>query len=219
MTALRRDASAPGSDPPGSVARSLASAPLASSGWVCRSWSRRAILVLAVYTQITLTFEGRLWTLPARVYSARLHLVTGQSGRRRRARRPTRSLRLCARGYAPVATRPVPEARHRAWTCSCAGSRGRRRARRRTARRASAFDGDSIASIRDERGRPRRVGRSRAGAAVARFRPSAGRADDRPARRGAEDPRQRRARRRGRAFLSARGHRPARRRCGRRSPT
>ena len=34
-----------------------------------------SILVLTVYTQITLTFEGRLWTLPARVYSASLHLT------------------------------------------------------------------------------------------------------------------------------------------------
>jgi penicillin-binding protein 1B len=37
------------------------------------------ILVLAVYTQITLTFEGQVWTLPARVYSASLHLVPGRA--------------------------------------------------------------------------------------------------------------------------------------------
>jgi len=36
-------------------------------------------VVLAVYTQITLTFEGRVWTLPSRIYSARLHVVPGMA--------------------------------------------------------------------------------------------------------------------------------------------
>src|SRR5262245_25580031 len=37
------------------------------------------IVVLSIYTQITLTFEGRLWTLPARIYSAPLHVEPRQS--------------------------------------------------------------------------------------------------------------------------------------------
>ena len=72
MTALRRDASAPRMAPAGrrESARSRwrpwligLGVPLVIAG---------LIVVLTVYTQITLTFEGRLWTLPARVYSARM---------------------------------------------------------------------------------------------------------------------------------------------------
>src|SRR4029450_7496094 len=85
-----------------------------------------AILVLAVFTQITLTFEGRLWTLPARVY-ARVDPPPSQPGQyRRRASGVDLFVRGFAGGESPVAARRV----------------------------AIAFDGDSIASIRDERGRP-----------------------------------------------------------------
>src|SRR5437867_7229850 len=37
-----------------------------------------AIWVLLLYREITLTFEGRLWAIPSRVYSAPLHLRVGE---------------------------------------------------------------------------------------------------------------------------------------------
>ena len=38
-----------------------------------------AILLLVAYVQVTITFEGRVWTLPSRVYSAGLHVVPGMA--------------------------------------------------------------------------------------------------------------------------------------------
>src|SRR5580765_3474043 len=38
-----------------------------------------AVILVIVYAQITATFEGRVWTLPSRVYSAGLHVVTGMA--------------------------------------------------------------------------------------------------------------------------------------------
>src|SRR5215831_9049990 len=38
-----------------------------------------ALLLLILTTQITLTFDGRVWTLPARVYSSRLRIAPGMT--------------------------------------------------------------------------------------------------------------------------------------------
>lgn len=110
------------------------------------------ILVLAVYTQITLTFEGGVWTLPARVYSAPLRLVPG---------RAVDATALVARldrcGYARVATTPTRPGQYRmrpsAVDLFVRGFAGGDRpvvARRVVLK----FERDSIASIGDERGRP-----------------------------------------------------------------
>jgi penicillin-binding protein 1B len=111
-----------------------------------------AILVLAVFTQITLTFEGRLWTLPARVYSARLHVETGQ-----RVDAGAFVARLDRCGYARVDTTPAQPGQYRRrasgvdlFVRGFAGGESPVAARRV----GIAFDGDSIASMRDERGRP-----------------------------------------------------------------
>jgi len=111
-----------------------------------------AILVLTVYTQITLTFEGRLWTLPARVYSARLHLVPGQV-----VDANALVARLDRSGYARVDTTPSHPGQYRRrplgvdlYVRGFAGG-GRPVAARRV---VLSFDRESIASIGDERGRP-----------------------------------------------------------------
>src|SRR5882672_9597696 len=150
MTAKRRDASAPGKEPAGRRARSRRrrwviglGVPLAVAA---------AILVLAVFTQITLTFEGRLWTLPARVYSARLHLVTGQT-----VDAGAFVARLDRCGYARVDTSPSKPGQYRRrgsgvdlFVRGFAAGDSPVAARRVTL----SFDRDSIASMRDERGRP-----------------------------------------------------------------
>jgi penicillin-binding protein 1B len=111
-----------------------------------------SILVLAVYAHLTLTFEGRLWTLPARVYSARLHLVPGQV-------LDVKALvaRLDRSGYARVDTVPSSPGQYRlrprGLEMYVRGFSGGGRAA--AARRAIlGFEGGSIASIADERGRP-----------------------------------------------------------------
>ncbi len=111
-----------------------------------------AILVLAVYTQITLTFEGRLWTLPARVYSARLHLVPGEA-------LDVNALvaRLDRGGYARVDTTPAHPGQYRRRPSGLdLFVRGDAGGERPVAARhvILSFDRDSIASIEDGRGRP-----------------------------------------------------------------
>jgi penicillin-binding protein 1B len=111
-----------------------------------------AILVLAVYTQITLTFEGRLWTLPARVYSARLHLVPGETV-------DVNALiaRLDRSGYARVDTVPAHPGQYRRRSFGLdLFVRGDPGGERPVPARhlILSFDRDSIAAIEDERGRP-----------------------------------------------------------------
>jgi len=110
------------------------------------------ILVLAVYTQITLTFEGRLWTLPARVYSAPLRLTPG------RAVDATALVSRLARcGYAQVETSPSAPGQYRRRPSAIdLFVRGFTGGKRPVAARHVVlnFDHESIASINDERGRP-----------------------------------------------------------------
>ncbi len=110
-----------------------------------------AILVLAVYTQITLTFEGRLWTLPARIYSARLRVAPGQV-----VDANALVARLDRSGYARVVTIPSHPGQYR----KRAGTvdlflRGFPRGDRPVASRrvAVSFERGSVASLHDERGR------------------------------------------------------------------
>lgn len=110
-----------------------------------------AVLVLTVYTQITLTFEGRLWTLPARVYSASLHLTPGQA-----VDLDALSARLDRSGYGRVETAPLRPGQYRKRIGAMElFVRGFPRGERPVAQRRAtiAFSGASIASIADERGR------------------------------------------------------------------
>ena len=111
-----------------------------------------AIVVLTVYTQITLTFEGRLFTLPSRVYSASLRPHAGCRRRRQRGCRSPRPLRLRTRRAAP--SRPG-QYRRRAGGIDVF-VRGFPRGDRPVAQKRAilSFSGASIASIADERGRP-----------------------------------------------------------------
>src|SRR5262245_20152374 len=68
-----------------------------------------AIVTLAIYTQITLTFEGRLWTLPSRIYSASLSISRGTS-----LDREAFVARLARSGYARVETAPTRPGEYRA---------------------------------------------------------------------------------------------------------
>ncbi len=151
MTALRREASAPGKLPAKRRAR-------ARGRW--RPWLfglgvpllvAGSVLVLAVYTQITLSFEGRLWTLPARVYSAPLRLAPG------RAIDPAALIaRLERSGYARVETSPAAPGQYRRRPASvelyARGFTGSQRAV--AAQRVTLnFDRESIRSMDDERGR------------------------------------------------------------------
>jgi penicillin-binding protein 1B len=149
MTDKRRDASAP---------------PKGSSGRRARSRWRRiavgfgvplavvvAILVLIVYTQITLTFEGRLWTLPARVYSASLRLAPGQV-----VEATAVASRLDRSGYARVDATPSRPGQYRRRSNGLdlyvrGFSAGERPVTPR--RVVIAFERGEIASIADERGR------------------------------------------------------------------
>jgi penicillin-binding protein 1B len=110
------------------------------------------ILVLAVYTQITLSFEGRLWTLPARVYSAPLRLSPGRA-----VDAGALVSRLARCGYARVESSPSSPGQYRrrpsAVDLFVRGFSGGKRPV--VARRVVLnFDRESIASISDERGRP-----------------------------------------------------------------
>lgn len=149
MTAKSTDSSAPTKGPSRKRARSR---------W--RRWTLGffvpaavvgAILVLAVYTQITLTFEGRLWTLPARVYSASLHLVTGQV-----VDAAALSQRLDRTGYARIDAVPSRPGQYRRRAGSVdlyvrgfGGTNPPIAARRVVV----SFADGAIASIADERGR------------------------------------------------------------------
>ena len=109
------------------------------------------ILVLAVFTQITLTFEGRLWTLPARVYSSRLHLLPGQ-----RVDASAFVARLDRCGYARVDTTPTQPGQYRKRASGVElFVRGFAGGDRPVAARRAVltFSGGSIGSITDERGR------------------------------------------------------------------
>ncbi|HZN53839.1 MAG TPA: PBP1A family penicillin-binding protein [Candidatus Polarisedimenticolaceae bacterium] len=110
------------------------------------------IVVLAVFTQITLTFEGRLWRLPSRVYSARLHLVPGTV-----LDRDALAMRLDRCGYARLDSSPLQPGQYRkrsdAIDLYVRGFRAEDRtepARRATLR----FSGSVLTGISDERGRP-----------------------------------------------------------------
>jgi penicillin-binding protein 1B len=60
-----------------------------------------AIGSIAIFTQLTLTFEGRLWTLPSRIYSAPLSIARGTA-----LDREALVNRLARAGYARVETAP-----------------------------------------------------------------------------------------------------------------
>ncbi|HEX4823436.1 MAG TPA: PBP1A family penicillin-binding protein [Candidatus Polarisedimenticolaceae bacterium] len=67
-----------------------------------------AIVLVVVYAQITATFEGRVWTLPARVYSAGLHVVTGMT-----IDGDTLAARLQRTGYEKVDSLPARPGQYR----------------------------------------------------------------------------------------------------------
>jgi len=150
MTAKRREASAPTTGPSRRRKRPR---------WL--RWSLglgvplsvvAAILVLAAYTQITLTFEGRLWTLPARVYSSSLRLAPGDV-----VDAASVVNRLDRSGYAKVETVPSRPGQYRkrfsAVDVYVRGFEANDRAV--TPRRVVlSFDGGQIEAIADERGRP-----------------------------------------------------------------
>jgi len=149
MTAKRRDASAPtkasSRKRTGSRWRRLVfgfGVPLAVVA---------AIVVLTTYTQITLTFEGRLWTLPARVYSASLRLTPGQV-----VDGATVASRLDRSGYARIDASPSRPGQYRrragALEIYARGFAGGERpvGPRRV---VLSFESGAIASIVDERGR------------------------------------------------------------------
>jgi len=149
MTANRTDASAPAKG---------SSRKRARSRW--RRWVvglgvpavvAAAIVVLTVYTQITLTFEGRLWTLPARVYSASLHLAPGQV-----VDANAIALRLDRTGYARVDAAPARPGQYRKRSGSLdVYVRGFAAGERPVTpvRVLVSFAGGAIASVADERGR------------------------------------------------------------------
>ena len=150
MTAKRKEASAPATGSAGKRARGR------RIGWIVGLGVPIAvaatILVLAVYTQITLTFEGRLWTLPARVYSARLHLIPGQV-----VEADALLERLDRCGYGRVDTAPSRPGQYRRRPGGVeVFVRGFPGGDRPVAQRRAvmAFAGASIASITDERARP-----------------------------------------------------------------
>ena len=111
-----------------------------------------AVTVLVVYTQITLTFEGRLWTLPSRVYSSRVRLSPGMT-----IDRESVAARLEHSGYARVSGAPSRPGeyggRHGAIDVHLRafGGGGPALAARRV---RIVFAGNGIARIEDERGRP-----------------------------------------------------------------
>ena len=68
-----------------------------------------AILTLVIYTQLSLTFEGRLWTLPSRIYSAPLTIARGTP-----LDREALVARLARSGYARVESAPARPGEYRA---------------------------------------------------------------------------------------------------------
>jgi penicillin-binding protein 1B len=150
MTALRRDPSAPPKGKTGKRGR-----------WLRRRWVLGLavpalvvglVVVLTVYTQITLTFEGRLWTLPARVFSAPLHLSVGQD-----VDAAAVTARLERSGYARLETAPSRPGQYRKRAREIdLYARGFTRAGREVPPRhvTVSFSGSSIDAIADERGQP-----------------------------------------------------------------
>ncbi len=109
------------------------------------------IVVLSIYTQITLTFEGHLWTLPARIYSAPLHIEPRQS-----LDVEAVVARLSRCGYGPVDTVPARPGQYRkrrggvdVFVRGFTGG-GHPVPQRRV---TLTFSGSEISSIVDERGR------------------------------------------------------------------
>jgi penicillin-binding protein 1B len=111
-----------------------------------------ALFVLAVFTQITLSFEGRVWTLPSRVYSATLRVVPGMA-----VDRKTLATRLDRTGYERVDASPGRPGQYRTRGTGLevfvrAFPGGERPV---SARRAAiSFDGASVTAIVDETRRP-----------------------------------------------------------------
>src|SRR5512138_2330843 len=66
------------------------------------------VLVIVVYAQITLSFEGRVWTLPSRVYSATLRVAPGMVMDRR-----TLAARLDRTGYERIDVPPSRPGQYR----------------------------------------------------------------------------------------------------------
>ena len=110
------------------------------------------ILVLSIYTQITLTFEGRLWRLPERIYSSRLRLVPGQA-----LDVDALVARLDRTGYGRVDTAPSRPGQYRRRSSTVdLFVRGFPRGDRPVAQRRAvlSFAGGAIDAISDERARP-----------------------------------------------------------------
>jgi penicillin-binding protein 1B len=111
-----------------------------------------AALVLVLTTQITLTFDGRVWTLPARVYSARLRVAPGMT-----IDRNALVERLTRCGYAKVDGLAARPGQFRArpsgleiFVRAFPGGDVPIVARRVTI----DFDGDAVSGISDDRHRP-----------------------------------------------------------------
>ena len=122
----------------------------ASCCWRCCCCSSPIVVVAVLDHRVTQQFEGRRWTLPARVYAQPIELYVGQSLSAEAVRRGTRAARL-----------PRAGARLTGRARTAAGDRvDVYRARvpllRRDAGRAQrcdiGFAGDAIASLRDAKG-------------------------------------------------------------------
>jgi penicillin-binding protein 1B len=151
MTAKRREASAPERRASGRKARPRAKWRVWVLGLGIPLLVAGILVVLAVFTQITLTFEGRLWSLPTRVYSAPLRLAAG-----RVLDEDALVARLDRCGYARVQAQPsAPGQYRRRYSTVDLFVREFPRGGHRTASRrvALTFEGDSIAWIGDEHGR------------------------------------------------------------------
>lgn len=110
-----------------------------------------AVVVLVVFTQITLTFEGRVWTLPARIYAAPLRIGRGMA-----LDRTALTSRLARSGYSEVSGVPSRPGEFRKRPAGLdlyvrASPGGGKSAPAR--RLAIDWSGDTIASLRDPAGR------------------------------------------------------------------
>src|SRR5262245_19263371 len=66
------------------------------------------IVLIVVYVQITATFEGRVWTLPSRVYAAGRHVATGMA-----IDGETLAARLQRTGYEKIDAMPARPGQYR----------------------------------------------------------------------------------------------------------
>lgn len=109
-----------------------------------------AAAVLFVYTEITLTFEGRVWRLPSRIYSAPLNLVPGKP-----LDRGAFVARLVRSGYARVPSAPDKPGQFRERGAAVAVDLrgGPDDAADRGRRVTLYFEGDTLAAVSDARGR------------------------------------------------------------------